>query len=50
MVTDIICAAFMIIGTAFMFLGRLIEYGETKKIFMNPMNVRTSDYITGRFG
>ena len=37
-------------NTAFMFLGRLIEYGETKKIFMNPMNVRTSDYITGRFG
>ena len=37
-------------NTAFMFLGRLIEYGETKKIFMNPMHVRTSDYITGRFG
>ena len=37
-------------NTAFMFLGRLIEYGETKKIFMNPMRVRTSDYITGRFG
>ncbi len=37
-------------NTAFMFLGRLIEYGETKKMFMNPMHVRTSDYITGRFG
>ena len=37
-------------NTAFMFLGRLIEYGETRKIFMNPMRVRTSDYITGRFG
>ncbi len=37
-------------NTAFMFLGRLIEYGETKRIFMNPMHVRTSDYITGRFG
>ena len=37
-------------NTAFMFLGRLIEYGDTKKIFMNPMHVRTSDYITGRFG
>ncbi len=37
-------------NTAFMFLGRLIEYGDTKKIFMNPRHVRTSDYITGRFG
>jgi phosphate transport system ATP-binding protein len=37
-------------NTAFMYLGRLIEYGETKKIFVNPHQVRTSDYITGRFG
>lgn len=37
-------------NTAFMYLGRLIEYGETKKIFVNPQHVRTSDYITGRFG
>ena len=36
--------------TAFMYLGRLIEYGETKRIFTNPAARRTQDYITGRFG
>ncbi|MBT3071323.1 phosphate ABC transporter ATP-binding protein [Rhodomicrobium sp. Az07] len=37
-------------NTAFMYLGRLIEYGETETIFNNPLNVRTQDYVTGRFG
>jgi phosphate transport system ATP-binding protein len=36
--------------TAFMYLGELAEYGETKQIFTNPVNKRTQDYITGRFG
>ena len=36
--------------TAFMFLGELIEFGETEKIFTAPANKRTEDYITGRFG
>ncbi len=36
--------------TAFMFLGELIEFGETEKIFTTPGNKRTEDYITGRFG
>lgn len=36
--------------TAFMYLGELIEYDETDKIFMNPSDQRTSDYVTGRFG
>jgi phosphate transport system ATP-binding protein len=36
--------------TAFMFLGELVEYGETEKIFTTPANRRTEDYITGRFG
>ncbi len=38
------------VNTAFMYLGRLIEYGETKRIFTNPVAKRTQDYITGRFG
>ncbi|MBJ7532906.1 phosphate ABC transporter ATP-binding protein [Rhodomicrobium vannielii ATCC 17100] len=37
-------------NTAFMYLGRLIEYGETETIFNNPLNTRTQDYVTGRFG
>jgi phosphate transport system ATP-binding protein len=37
-------------NTAFMFLGRLIEYGATDTIFTNPQVERTQDYITGRFG
>ena len=36
--------------TAFMYLGELIEFGPTSKIFMNPDKVQTQDYITGRFG
>jgi phosphate transport system ATP-binding protein len=36
--------------TAFMCLGELIEYDLTDKIFENPSNKKTEDYITGRFG
>ena len=36
--------------TAFMYLGELVEYGETTKIFTSPDDRRTQDYITGRFG
>ncbi|MBD3222810.1 phosphate ABC transporter ATP-binding protein [bacterium] len=36
--------------TAFMYLGRLIEYGPTAEIFTNPHLKETEDYITGRFG
>jgi phosphate transport system ATP-binding protein len=36
--------------TAFFYLGRLIEFGPTAKIFSNPGEHRTEDYITGRFG
>jgi phosphate transport system ATP-binding protein len=36
--------------TAFMYLGELVEYGETEKMFTTPDNKRTEDYITGRFG
>jgi len=36
--------------TAFMYLGELVEYGETKKIFENPENELTEKYITGKFG
>ena len=36
--------------TAFMFLGELVEFDETEKIFTKPSNKRTEDYITGRFG
>ena len=36
--------------TAFMYLGELVEFDETRKIFMNPSDSRTQDYITGRFG
>jgi phosphate transport system ATP-binding protein len=37
-------------NTAFMYLGRLIEYGDTNTIFTNPQKSRTNDYVTGRFG
>jgi phosphate transport system ATP-binding protein len=37
-------------NTAFMYLGRLIEYGDTKKIFTDPMSQKTLEYVTGRFG
>ena len=36
--------------TAFMYLGRLVEYGPTSDIFTNPRLRPTEDYITGRFG
>ena len=36
--------------TAFFYLGELIEYDSTKKIFTNPKDTRTQNYITGRFG
>ncbi len=36
--------------TAFMYLGELVEYDDTTKIFTNPKQRRTQDYITGRFG
>ena len=36
--------------TCFFHLGELIESGETNKIFTNPDNTKTQDYITGRFG
>jgi phosphate transport system ATP-binding protein len=36
--------------TAFFYLGELIEYDDTKKLFTNPEKERTQNYITGRFG
>lgn len=36
--------------TAFFYMGDLIEWGETKKLFTNPEKRQTEDYITGRFG
>ena len=36
--------------TAFMYLGELIEFNETDRIFTTPKDQRTQDYITGRFG
>src|SRR5579885_2509879 len=36
--------------TAFLYLGRLVEFDETERIFTNPKDKRTEDYITGRFG
>ena len=36
--------------TAFFYIGRLIEFGPTTKIFTNPSEKQTEDYITGRFG
>ena len=37
-------------GTAFFMLGRLVEYSDTKTIFMNPKEKMTEEYVTGRFG
>ncbi|GGA57293.1 phosphate ABC transporter ATP-binding protein PstB [Pelagibacterium lentulum] len=37
-------------NTAFMYLGRLIEYGNTNTMFTNPAKQQTHDYVTGRFG
>lgn len=36
--------------TAFFYLGEMVEYGATKDVFTNPVEVRTQNYITGRFG
>ena len=36
--------------TAYMYLGELVEYGETEQIFFKPKVKDTEDYITGRFG
>ena len=36
--------------TAFMYLGELVEFGTTSKMFTTPTDRRTQDYITGRFG
>ncbi len=36
--------------TAFLYLGTMVEYGETQKLFINPAEKQTEDYITGRFG
>jgi phosphate transport system ATP-binding protein len=36
--------------TGFMFLGRLVEFGETEQLFTSPVTARARDYITGRFG
>ncbi|MBR6510492.1 MAG: phosphate ABC transporter ATP-binding protein [Clostridia bacterium] len=37
-------------NTAFFLLGELIEFGKTEEIFSNPLDKRTENYITGRFG
>jgi phosphate transport system ATP-binding protein len=37
-------------NTAFMYLGRIIEYGRTQKVFTKPGSAKTQDYVTGRFG
>jgi len=36
--------------TSFFLMGKLIEFGETAKVFSNPKSKKTEDYITGRFG
>jgi phosphate transport system ATP-binding protein len=36
--------------TGFFMLGELVEFDDTKKIFLNPENEQTQNYITGRFG
>ena len=36
--------------TAFFHLGKMVEYGKTSDIFTNPIEQRTKDYITGRYG
>ena len=37
-------------STAFFLLGELVEYGNSERLFSNPRDKRTEDYITGRFG
>jgi phosphate transport system ATP-binding protein len=36
--------------TAFFYMGRLVEYDETRKMFTNPSNPQTEAYVSGRFG
>jgi phosphate transport system ATP-binding protein len=36
--------------TAFFYIGELVEFGATSKIFTNPAQKRTEDYVSGRFG
>lgn len=36
--------------TAFFYMGQLVEYEKTSRVFTNPVNKQTEDYITGRFG
>jgi phosphate transport system ATP-binding protein len=36
--------------TAFLYMGKLVEFGETDELFVNPREKQTEDYITGRFG
>ena len=36
--------------TAFLYMGELVEYDDTERIFTNPGEERTEQYITGRFG
>jgi phosphate transport system ATP-binding protein len=36
--------------TAFFYLGELVEYDDTKEMFTNPTDIKTQNYITGRFG
>ncbi|OJX78623.1 phosphate ABC transporter ATP-binding protein PstB [Magnetospirillum sp. 64-120] len=43
-------AARVSVNTAFMYLGHLVEYGDTEAVFTTPKNTQTMDYVTGRFG
>lgn len=43
-------AARISVETGFMLLGELIEFGPTEQIFTTPLNRKTEDYVTGRFG
>lgn len=36
--------------TAFFLMGRLVEYGDTRQLFENPVQKETEDYVDGRFG
>ena len=36
--------------TAYMYLGELVEFGNTEELFLKPKKKETEDYITGRFG
>jgi phosphate transport system ATP-binding protein len=36
--------------TAFMLLGDLVEFGPTTRIFENPQDVKTEEYVSGRYG